>query len=162
MTLEQTDYCTTSDSNRRIARTDPVRRFSLLSLKLDSKEGGPILPIISDDPEAFKLSPFYEMVTTEGDPSGAASGLLGPGPWTLQRELALPTSCTQMHFSNQNQSANILITHTLQVVFRVERGDDQFMDQTTGGRKLFDIVIKIPVNILSVSVALNILPSQSV
>jgi hypothetical protein len=102
------------------------------------------------------------MVTTEGDPSGAASCLMGPGPWTLQRELALPTSCTQMHFSNQNRKANILITHTLQVGFRVERGDDQFMDRMTGGRKLFDIVIKTPVNILSVSVALNTLPFQSV
>jgi len=95
----------------------------LLSLKVDSKEGGPILPIILNDSEAFKRSPFYETVTTEGDPSGAASSLMGLGPWTIQRELALPTSCTQIHFSNQNRRANILITHTLKVVFRVERGD---------------------------------------
>ena len=34
------------------------------------------------------------------------------------------------------------------------------MDQMTGGRKLFDIIIKTPVNILSVSIASNILPFQ--
>jgi len=126
----------------------------LLSLKASSQESKPILPIISDDPEAFKHSPFYKTVTSEGDPSGM-SGFMGPGPWTFQRELALPTSCTRMHFSNKNRRANILITHTLKVVFRVERGDDKYVDQKTGNRKLFDVIMQTPVNILSVSIAIN-------
>jgi hypothetical protein len=38
------------------------------------------------------------------------------------------------------------------VVFRVEVGDDEFIDQKTGKRKLFDVIVEIPVNILSVSI----------
>jgi len=154
LTSERTDYYTATDS-KCIARTDPIQSFSLLSLKIDNKEGEPILPIVSDDPEVFKHSPFYKMVTAEGDSSGAASSLTGHGPWTFQRELALPSSCTQMHFSNKNRRANIIITHTLKVVFRVERGDDKFVDQKTGKRKLFDVIIQTPVNILSVSIEIR-------
>ncbi|KIM87620.1 hypothetical protein PILCRDRAFT_4046 [Piloderma croceum F 1598] len=116
--------------SKRIARTDPIRRFSLLSLKVSSQESESILPIISDDPEAFKHLPFYETVTPEDDPSGVPSNLMGPGPWSFQRDLALPTSCTQ-------------------VIFRVERGDDKYVDQKTGNGKLFDIIMQTPVNILS-------------
>jgi arrestin-related trafficking adapter 3/6 len=150
--LERTDYYSTATDSKRIARTDPIQRFSLLSLKSSSQESKPILPIISDDPEAFKHSPFF---APEGDPSGVPSSLMGPGPWIFQRELALPTSCTQVHFSNKNRRANILITHTLKVVFRVERGDDKYVDQKTGNRKLFDIIMGTPVNILSVSIAIK-------
>jgi len=137
--------------SKRIARTDPIRRFSLLPLKASNQDSKQILPIISDDPEAFKHSPFYKTVAPEGDASGVPSS----GPWTIQRELALPTSCTQVHFSNKNRRANILITHTLKVVFRVERGDDKYVDQKTGNRKLFDIIMQTPVNILSVCIAIN-------
>jgi arrestin-related trafficking adapter 3/6 len=134
---------------KRIARTDPIERISLLSLK--RPEGGPILPLISDDPEAFKHSPFYATLASGDDPSHVASSLMGPGPWSFQHELALPSSCSQIHFSNKNRRANILITHTLKVVFRVERGDDEQLDYKTGKRKMFDIVVQTPVHILSVS-----------
>src|ERR1700734_1954074 len=109
MTLERTDYYT---GMKRIARTDPIRRISLLSLKSDSKEGESILPLISDGAEAFERSPFYAMLTEEDDPSEMASNLMGPGPWTFHHELALPTSCDEIHFSNKNRKANILISHT--------------------------------------------------
>ena len=134
---------------KRIARTDPIERISLLSLK--SPEGGPILPLISEDPEAFKHSPFYATMAPGDDPSLVASSLMGPGPWSFQHELALPSSCAQIHFSNKNRRANILVTHTLKVVFRVERGDDEQLDCKTGKRKMFDIVVQTPVHILSVS-----------
>ena len=38
----------------------------------------------------------------------------------------------------------------LKIIFRVERGDDEALDPTTGKRKLFDIVVQTPVHILSV------------
>ena len=155
LTLERTDYFTGA---KRIARTDPIRRISLLSLKSNSKEDGPILPLISDDPEAFKRSPFFTTLNEGDDPSAVAANLMGPGPWTFQHELCLPTSCTQLHFSNKNRRAYILITHTLKVVFRVERGDDEYVDQKSGKRKLFDIVVQTPVHILSVSIAKQNIP----
>ena len=148
VTLERTDYFT---DTKRVARTDPIQRFPLLSLKLDAEDGGPILPLASDDPDVFKRSPFYAMLTADDDPSEMASNLMGPGPWMFQRELALPPSCSDIHFSNKNRKANILISHTLKVIFRVERGDDKYVDQRTGRRKLFDIVVQTPVHILSVS-----------
>jgi hypothetical protein len=38
------------------------------------------------------------------------------------------------------------------IVFRVQRDDDQSVDQKTGKPKLFDIVVEKPVDILAVSV----------
>ena len=146
--LERTDYYT---GTKRIARTDPIQRIPLLSLKSDDKDGGAILPLISEDPEAFKHSPFYSAMNPEDDPSTVAASLMGPGPWAFHHELRLPKSCTQLSFSNQNRRAYILITHNLKVIFRVERGDDEFVDQKSGKRKLFDIVVQTPVHILSVS-----------
>jgi hypothetical protein len=141
---------------KRIARTDPIQRIPLLSLRSECPRDEPILPLISDDPEAFRHSPFYATLTPHDDPSTVASNLMGPGPWTFQHELTLPSSCSQIHFSNKNRRANIVITHTLKVVFRVERGDDEFVDQKTGKRKLFDIVVQTPVHILSVSIVMKI------
>jgi len=143
---ERTDYFT---GTKRIARTDPIQRIALLSLKSENKDGGAILPLISDDPEAFKRSPFYSAMNPEDDPSSVAASLMGPGPWAFHHELRLPNSCTQLNFSNQNRRAYILITHNLKVIFRVERGDDEFVDQKSGKRKLFDIVVQTPVHILS-------------
>jgi hypothetical protein len=145
--LERTDYY---NKMQRLARTDPIQRISLLSLKMDGKDSRHILPLISDDPEAFKRSPFYTILGPDDDPSAVAASLMGPGPWMIQHELKLPTSCAELHFSNKNRRANMLITHALKVVFRVERGDDEWVDMKTGKRKLFDIVVQSPVHILSV------------
>lgn len=136
---------------KRIARTEAIQRHSLLSLKIDTKEGGPILPLISDDPEAFRNSPLYQVVAPDEDPSEVASSLMGLGPWTFHHDLPLPSSCDQLHFTNRNKKSNIVVSHTLKVLFRVERGDDEFVDPKTGKRKLFDIVVQTPVHILSVS-----------
>lgn len=136
---------------KRIARTDPVHRIPLLALKSDQKECEPILPLVSDDPEAFKHSPFYSMLTPHDDPSEMASSLMGPGPWTFHYELPLPNSCGQIHFTNKNKRSNITIAHNLKVIFRVERGDGEFSHPKTGKPKLFDIVVHTPVHILSVS-----------
>jgi hypothetical protein len=147
---ERVDYYT---QMKRIARSDPVRPTILLSLHTGSrgKEGDPILPLISDDIDAFEKSPLYSMLSPEDDPSEVASSLMGPGPWTFHRDLNLPSSCTRLHFTNTNRRSNITVTHVIKIVLRVERGDDPFEDPKTGKRKLFDIVVQAPVQILSVS-----------
>lgn len=144
---ERVDYHT---NFKRVARSEGVKRIGLLSIKLDSKEGGQILPLQSDDPEAFRHSPLYSLISPDDDPSEVASNLMGPGPWTFSRDLNLPASCALLHFTNKNKRSNITVSHILRIVFRVERGDDEFIDPKTGKRKLFDIVVQTPVHILSV------------
>jgi hypothetical protein len=148
LALERTDYHTGNDL-KNIARTDPIQRFPLLSLNVRNNAAEPTLPITSEYPDAFESSPFYDTMTAQDYPSDAAPPM-ADGRWTFQRELALPTSLTQVHPSNKNPTAHILITHTIKVIFRVERGDDEFIDRRTGKRKLFDVIVRIPVNILSV------------
>ncbi|KAH9485509.1 Arrestin-related trafficking adapter 3 [Psilocybe cubensis] len=146
---ERVDYYT---NMRRIARTDPLTRFTLLSIKGEGKGADPILPLDSDSPDAFRQSPLYSLVShpsSEVDLSELASNLMGPGPWTFHQDLQLPKSCNTMHFTNKNRRSNIVVSHMLKVVIRVERGDDVHVDGRTGKRKLFDIVVQTPVLILS-------------
>ena len=98
----------------------------------------------------FTTSPLRGLVDADDD-SEAASSLMGPGPWSIQALLQLPKSCDKMHFTNKHKRSNIGISHTLKIVFRVERGDDAFIDAKTGNRKHFDIVVQTPLHILSVS-----------
>ncbi|GLB37733.1 putative cyclin binding protein [Lyophyllum shimeji] len=143
---ERVDYYT---HMKRIARTDPLTHIPLLALKHEGKHAGHILPLESDDPEAFENSPLFALVTPDDDPSEMASSLMGPGPWTFHQDLQLPTSCSVIRFTNKNRRSNVVITHQLKCVMRVERGDDLHLDPKTGKRKLFDIVIQTPIQILS-------------
>ncbi|EGN91882.1 hypothetical protein SERLA73DRAFT_80061 [Serpula lacrymans var. lacrymans S7.3] len=147
---ERVDYYT---QMKRIARSEPVHRVTLLSLRnRDSdkdNDSDAILPLVSDDPEAFKNSPFYDLLKPDEDCSEMASSLMGPGPWTFNHELQLPNSCASLHFTNRNKKGSIMIGHVLKIIFRVERGDDEAMDLKTGKKKLFDIVVQTPVHILS-------------
>jgi hypothetical protein len=122
-----------------------------MSIKRDTKEGGAILPLNSDDPNAFRNSPLYTLVAQHDDPGAVAANLMGPGPWTFSKDLRLPASCALIHFTNKNKRSNIDVSHILKIVFRVERGDDDAIDPKTGKRKLFDIVVQTPIHILSVS-----------
>lgn len=148
MHAERVDYYA---QFKRIARTDPLVRSPLLALKVDSKEGGAILPLDSDDPDAFKNSPLYAVAHPDDDLSEMASSLMGPGPWSFHQELQLPDHCRLLRPSNKNRRSNITVNHVLKCVLRVERGDDSAVDERTGKRKLFDIVVQTPVQILSVS-----------
>lgn len=148
ISLERIDYYT---NMRRVARSDPVTRFLLLSAKYEGKNPPHILPLDSNDPDALRKSPLYTLINPEDDESEVASQLMGPGPWSFHHDLKLPESCEAMHFTNRNRRANITISHTLKVVIRVERGDDLYVDGKSGKRKLFDIVVQTPVHILSVS-----------
>lgn len=138
---------------RTIAYTDPLTRIVLLSLKPTSKDDGHILPLTSDDPEAFLRSPLSELIEPSTDPSELMSNLMGPGPWNISKDLKLPEPSEHLHFTNKNKMSNVSVTHTLKVIFRVERGDDEAMDANTGRRKMFDIVVQSPIHILSVCIS---------
>ncbi|EED81666.1 predicted protein [Postia placenta Mad-698-R] len=144
---ERVDYWT---DFKRIARTDPITRLPLLALRHTQKDGPPILPYNPDEMQAFMRSPFAETLPPGEDVGEYASSLMGPGPWRIRKDIQLPDLCTQLHFTNRNKRSNIFVTHTLKIVFRVERGDDQAVDPHTGKRKLFDIVVQTPIHILSV------------
>ncbi|KAJ7782650.1 hypothetical protein B0H16DRAFT_1670974 [Mycena metata] len=134
---------------KRVARADPVFRLQLLSIKNDDKNGGPILPLDSNDVDALKKSPLLALTEPGDDLSELASEWMGPGPWTFHQELQLPRSCARLRFTNKNKRSNMTVTHLLKCVMRVERGDDSAIDAKTGKRKLFDIVVQTPVHILS-------------
>ncbi|KAK2463116.1 hypothetical protein APHAL10511_004771 [Amanita phalloides] len=142
---ERIDYYT---QTKRISRTEPMRRIVLLDIKNEGT-GDHILPLDSNDVNAFRNSPFYCLATPTDDHSEMASSLMGPGPWTFHQDLHLPHSCRYIHFTNRNKLSSISITHTLKWTIRLERGDDLHVNTKTGKRKLFDIVMQTPVHILS-------------
>jgi arrestin-related trafficking adapter 3/6 len=139
----------------RVGRTEAIHRTELLFLKGQDEKH--ILPLDSDDAEAFKHSPLYAMRPPDADASEMASSLMGPGPWTFHHDLKLPSSCSELHFTNKNKKSNIIVTHSLKILMRVERGDHE-VDPKTGKKKLFDIIVQTPVRILSVST--SCLPSK--
>jgi hypothetical protein len=124
----------------------------LLSLENEVEgESHPLLPLISDDPEAFRKSPLYQLLNAHDDENEMAMAVMGPGPWTFHHALQLPQHCSLIHFSNRNRKSNITVNHTLKIVIRVERGDGEATDPQTKKAKLFDILVQTPVRILSVS-----------
>ncbi|KAH8818656.1 hypothetical protein DL96DRAFT_1820085 [Flagelloscypha sp. PMI_526] len=142
---ERIDYLT---KMQPIVPIDPRIHIVLLSAK--SNDGKPILPIESDDPDAFIKSPLHQFLSEHDDISEMTSTLMGPGPWTLRKNLELPSSCSLLHWTHLNRKSLILISHVLKCIIRVERGDDHEMDKKTGKRKLYDIVIQTGIEIGSV------------
>jgi arrestin-related trafficking adapter 3/6 len=150
---ERVEYLT---QMRRVARSDAPSRTTLLALKHpDASHGSqPILPLPEGLAHEFRRSPLAAVVDPAAvDVDELASAYMGPGPWEIDCALSLPDSCEHLHFTTKNRQSNVAISHALKIVFRVERGDDQFVDAKTGKRKLFDIVVQAPVHILSVSIA---------
>ncbi|KAG1824348.1 uncharacterized protein BJ212DRAFT_1319518 [Suillus subaureus] len=135
---------------RRTVRSQPTHRITLLSLENEiDGESHPLLPLISDDPEAFRKSPLYQLLNAHDDENEMAMAVMGPGPWSFHHEVQLPQHCSLIHFSNRNKKSNVTVHHTLKIVIRVERGDDGATDPQTKKTKLFDIQIQTPVRILS-------------
>lgn len=129
-------------------RKDPKRRFVLLSLK-SKHEDFPLLPL----PETVTSAtdhPLHSLLKADDNASSLMANLMGPGPWTFPMALGVPSACGALHFSNKNKRAPIEITHTLKVMIRAQRGDDLHIDSESGKRKQFDIVMGMPVHILSV------------
>ncbi|KIY68101.1 hypothetical protein CYLTODRAFT_421959 [Cylindrobasidium torrendii FP15055 ss-10] len=138
-----------SAHTKKLARAEPANSVVLLSVRHEAKDGPAILPLESADPEAFMNSPLRLLVNPDDDISELASNAMGPGPWTFQQRLALPTSCKTLHFTNKNKKSNIIINHNLKIVMRVESGDPEAIDPKTGKKKLYDIVVQTPIHILS-------------
>ncbi|KAF8756753.1 Arrestin (or S-antigen), C-terminal domain [Rhizoctonia solani] len=119
---------------RRVARHDPTRRYELLSLKYPNLKHDkgvrlPLLPILDDSNNAISHSPLAGLIEGQ-DADEIATNLLNPnGPWTIQ------------------------------IMIRVERGDDSQMDK--GKRKQFDIIVETPVHILSCNPDYTALPAYS-
>ncbi|KAH9067647.1 hypothetical protein EDB87DRAFT_1584443 [Lactarius vividus] len=139
---EQVTFFTFESMIRRI---DAGQRFDLVSLESKDKNS-PLLP----HSQTVMDSPLYALLgSNDSLPSDLAAYLMGPGPWTLQMNLKVPNESRTLHFSNKNRRAPIQISHILKIVTRVERGDDKVMDPKTGKRKRFDVILRVPVHILS-------------
>jgi hypothetical protein len=145
---------------KRVGKSDPINRVDLLSLRSHQKDGPPILPLQSDSPDAFGSSPLYPLFFPSTDvdvhddqrpprlpldPSEIASTLMGPGPWSFHAALHLPP-CSVLRFTNRNKKSNIVVGHVLKLVFRAERGDET---EKEGKKKLFDIIVQVPIQVLS-------------
>ncbi|KAG8929756.1 hypothetical protein FRC02_005104 [Tulasnella sp. 418] len=132
---------------KKIVRHDPVRQLELINIRPINKHM-PLLPILSDSPDAAGASPLVSYVEGD-DPSEVARHLLTPvGPWTLHFMLSVPDCTKKIHFTNKNSKAKIAVSHVLKIVMRVERGDDSAVD-ARGKRRQFDIIIESPIQILS-------------
>jgi hypothetical protein len=129
----------------------------LLKLQHDD-ETKPLLPLSSDDPLAFENSPFATLRGSGSKASEAVSELLGPGPWPIRAVLNLPADCGLLYPTSWSPDSPIHITHVLRFTMRVSRGDNAAMDQKTNKRKLFEVVVRVPVLILSVRRSLSIPP----
>ncbi|KAG1854182.1 hypothetical protein DFJ58DRAFT_384275 [Suillus subalutaceus] len=122
---------------RRTVRSQPTQRITLLSLENEvDGESHPLLPLISDDPEAFQKSPLYQLLNAHDDENEMAMAVMGPGPWSFHHEVQLPQHCSLIHFSNRNKKSNVTVHHTLKIVIRVERGDDEATDPQTKKTKV--------------------------
>ncbi|KAF9243175.1 hypothetical protein BU15DRAFT_60029 [Melanogaster broomeanus] len=146
---ERTEYYTQAQAH---ARSDPIQRATLLMVKdnrSDERHSEPILPLISEDPEAFRKSPLYRFLGPDDDESEMASSFLGMGPWTIRHQLRVPDSCAILHPSNRNKGSNIMVDHSLKIILRVERDDTSSPQPSGNQRKLYDITIHTPIQILS-------------
>jgi arrestin-related trafficking adapter 3/6 len=121
----------------------------LLKLQNDD-ETKPLLPLSSDDPVAYESSPLATIRPLGANPSEVASQLLGPGPWPLRAKLHVPADCELLHPTSRSRDCAVQVTHALRFTMRLARGDDTGVDPKTGKNKLFEIVVRTPVHVLSV------------
>ncbi|GAA5859063.1 hypothetical protein JCM8547_003988 [Rhodosporidiobolus lusitaniae] len=159
--LEQkTSYFAAVNSGRKLTRHETPKRFQLLRIEhKDPKE--PLLPILSDDPDALVDHPLKSFFVNAQSSDDTTPSLLDPlSPWQLDGYLQLPDCSTKISFSTHHDKANIAVAHNLKIMLRVERGDDEYLD-SKGKRKLFDIIVETNLHILSCRLLQNLLPSYS-
>jgi len=152
---ERVDYFTTM---QRRAHTDPITRILLLSLSALTAGGSShlkseLIPILPHPPEIpVERSSVLPHLLEGTEPSEAEASLMGPGPWTISPTVQLPDMCSIIHPSNRNVSSPVRVTHTLKIVMRVECPDLEDTQQSARKKKqLYDLIVRIPVHILSVS-----------
>ncbi|ORY34869.1 or S-antigen, C-terminal domain-domain-containing protein [Naematelia encephala] len=161
---EKTDYFA---QDRKVARHETPKKYMLLFIKQPEKleRIQPLLPILSDDPNAAKDSPLAPLAIqaarnnpppdafdVDGDEdamfASMYASLLDPlGPWHLEKTLTVPDCASSIRFTTKHAKTNIQVSHWLKVTIRVERGDNVAVD-TKGRRKQFDIIIETPIKIL--------------
>jgi len=117
---------------------------NLLLLQCDD-ESKPLLPLSQDDPFAFEHSPLATL-RHHGSRSDVVSQLLGPGPWPISANLHLPADCNILHPTSRSRESMIHVTHALRFTMRLTRGD---VHPKTNKRKLFEVVVRTPVHVLS-------------
>ncbi|BGP50375.1 hypothetical protein JCM10450v2_006294 [Rhodotorula kratochvilovae] len=159
--LEQkTSYFASVNSGRKLTRHETPKRFQLLRIEnKDPKE--PLLPILSDDPNILLNHPLKEFFINASSSGDETPSLLDPlGPWHLDGLLQLPTCDSKLAVTTNHEKSNISISHTLKIMMRVERGDDEYLD-SKGNRKLWDIVVEAGAVMLSCRLAQNVLPAYS-
>ncbi len=117
-----------------------------LQCKDDSK---PLLPLSQDDPLAYEQSPLATL-RHQGSPSTVVSQLLGPGPWPIRANMHLPADCKVLHPTSRSRDSPIHVSHVLRFTMRLTRGDGPPVDPKTNKRRLFEVVVRTPVHILSV------------
>lgn len=126
---------------------------------VDSKE--PLLPIFSDDADILSKHPLAKWFINPTSSDDSTPSCLDPiGPWHLESFMKLPSCKAKLNFTTHHDRANISISHTLKIVLRVARGDDEYVD-SKGSRKLWDVIVEAPIHILSCKCTQNLLPSYS-
>lgn len=146
--------------DRKISRADPVRRYDLV--RIQNPDNSAMLPIISDDPDAIAHSPLREWIADGTTTDGTGIQTLDPnGPWILTNNISVPDCTSALHFSTSHEKANTTVIHSLKIIMRVERGDNDYLD-SKGDRKKFDIIVEAPMHILSCrTAAVNALPTYT-
>ena len=108
----------------------------------------PLLPLNQDDPLAYEQSPLATL-RHQGRRSEVVSQFLGPGPWPINVNLHLPADCNVLHPTSRSKESTIHVTHALRFTMRLTRGDVP-VSSRTNKRKLFEVVVRTPVHVLSV------------
>ena len=148
-----------------LTRHETPRRFLLLLIRSSTRtpkgaEPTPVLPILSPNPEALDesgLMPYVDLPvpttdSMEDQTTEAAAHLLSPdGPWHLHGTIKLPEEV--VHISAKHPVSNTIIRHCLKFVLRVERGNEDDLD-SKGNKKQYDIIVEMPIVILSVGAVL--------
>ncbi|KAH8988637.1 hypothetical protein EDB92DRAFT_1800510 [Lactarius akahatsu] len=119
----------------------------LLNLQC-SDDSKPLLPLSPDDPLAYEKSPLATL-RRQGNPSTVVSQFLGPGPWPINANLHLPADCNVLHPTSRSRDSTIHVSHVLRFTMRLTRGDGPPVDPKTNKRRLFEVVVRTPVHILS-------------
>lgn len=146
--------------DRKLSRNEPIRRYDLIRIQKDDNSA--MLPIISDDPDAIAHSPLKDWIADATTTEGTGIQTLDPnGPWFLGSNIPVPDCTSTLQFSTSHEKANLSVIHSLKIIMRVERGDDDYLD-SRGGRKKFDIIVEAPMHILSCrTAAANALPTYT-
>jgi hypothetical protein len=144
-----------------VVRHESPRRVLLLAIRPSTQAhrgvpSVPLLPILSPSPKALNesgLLPYVDLPISTAEPAddqatGAATHLLSPdGPWHLHGAIKIPEGV--FHLSTKHPMSNTVVRHSLKFFLRVERGDEDDLD-SKGNKKQYDIIVEMPVSILSV------------